>query len=68
MADKWICKKCKGTQIYRLGIVEQYINDDHENVLYFNEPSDKEYHCNDCLLYTSPSPRDAHESRMPSSA
>ena len=24
--------------------------------------------CNDCLLYTSPSPRDAHESRMPSSA
>ena len=26
----------------------------------------KEY--NSCLLYTSPSPRDAHESRMPSSA
>ena len=28
-------------------------------------------HCvtvNTCLLYTSPSPRDAHESRMPSSA
>ena len=24
------------------------------------------YYC--CLLYTSPSPRDAHESRMPSSA
>ena len=24
--------------------------------------------CTDCLLYTSPSPRDAHESRMPSSA
>ena len=24
--------------------------------------------CRDCLLYTSPSPRDAHESRMPSSA
>ena len=23
---------------------------------------------NPCLLYTSPSPRDAHESRMPSSA
>ena len=23
---------------------------------------------NRCLLYTSPSPRDAHESRMPSSA
>ena len=24
--------------------------------------------CVPCLLYTSPSPRDAHESRMPSSA
>ena len=24
--------------------------------------------CSSCLLYTSPSPRDAHESRMPSSA
>ena len=24
--------------------------------------------CKTCLLYTSPSPRDAHESRMPSSA
>ena len=24
--------------------------------------------CSLCLLYTSPSPRDAHESRMPSSA
>ena len=26
------------------------------------------WHYMDCLLYTSPSPRDAHESRMPSSA
>ena len=26
------------------------------------------YQLTDCLLYTSPSPRDAHESRMPSSA
>ena len=26
------------------------------------------YNNGDCLLYTSPSPRDAHESRMPSSA
>ena len=25
-------------------------------------------HLHPCLLYTSPSPRDAHESRMPSSA
>ena len=27
-----------------------------------------EWPVNICLLYTSPSPRDAHESRMPSSA
>ena len=26
------------------------------------------YHCMDCLLYTSPSPRDRQKSRMPSSA
>ena len=31
----------------------------HEAFTYWNS---------DCLLYTSPSPRDAHESRMPSSA
>ena len=28
----------------------------------------KDNNSNTCLLYTSPSPRDAHESRMPSSA
>ena len=31
-------------------------------VMYLNDLSD------DCLLYTSPSPRDVEESRMPSSA
>ena len=30
--------------------------------------SKKSGHWDACLLYTSPSPRDAHESRMPSSA
>ena len=30
--------------------------------------AEKERGFNTCLLYTSPSPRDAHESRMPSSA
>ena len=39
---------------------------------YLNENNSLEF-CkldllSDCLLYTSPSPRDAHESRMPSSA
>ena len=32
------------------------------------EASEKISEAYDCLLYTSPSPRDAHESRMPSSA
>ena len=36
---------------------------------FFNAPKIKNAsHLVICLLYTSPSPRDAHESRMPSSA
>ena len=31
-----------------------------------NQPAPRRYHS--CLLYTSPSPRDVEESRMPSSA
>ena len=42
------------------------------NVLEMNETADGNYSLsldlNDCLLYTSPSPRDATLSRMPSSA
>ena len=34
----------------------------------FNLPLDELIDNYSCLLYTSPSPRDAHESRMPSSA
>ena len=33
-----------------------------------SKPDDKKRQPNDCLLYTSPSPRDVEESRMPSSA
>ena len=33
-----------------------------------DDPTQAETSIDDCLLYTSPSPRDAHESRMPSSA
>ena len=35
---------------------------------YDNNPADAEYCGACCLLYTSPSPRDVEESRMPSSA
>ena len=51
------------------------ILDEDENVLTstsINRTNDAGYYNNSytytCLLYTSPSPRDAHESRMPSSA
>ena len=37
------------------------MHDPKYNYKYYSEPEP-------CLLYTSPSPRDAHESRMPSSA
>ena len=34
----------------------------------FNSKNEKNLHVYICLLYTSPSPRDPHLSRMPSSA
>ena len=41
-----------------------FFNSDNEDGLYF----DWKINDNGCLLYTSPSPRDVEESRMPSSA
>ena len=42
---------------------------DKTPVTHFREMRDSENsQCWDCLLYTSPSPRDVEESRMPSSA
>ena len=38
------------------------------NVCIVEKASEVGAHILSCLLYTSPSPRDAHESRMPSSA
>ena len=37
-----------------------------DSILCFDDSLQKQYQ--DCLLYTSPSPRDVEESRMPSSA
>ena len=49
-------------------IIEQELNK-AINFLGQNKFSDAESICNEiCLLYTSPSPRDVEESRMPSSA
>ena len=47
---------------------ESLRNDLQEKGYLFKSHSDTEVLLNFCLLYTSPSPRDAHESRMPSSA
>ena len=44
----------------------KFLNDIPEHLLINPKKDYKKY--NSCLLYTSPSPRDAHESRMPSSA
>ena len=43
------------------------VSDGQQLVDEFYRPADSDAGA-DCLLYTSPSPRDAHESRMPSSA
>ena len=44
------------------------INDTKQNVIEDSDNPELAEKLYPCLLYTSPSPRDAHESRMPSSA
>ena len=39
-----------------------------QNITLTSTDGENEYHIHSCLLYTSPSPRDAESSRMPSSA
>ena len=51
----------------------QHYHEEHINLIVENtneKPIEAVFisETSDCLLYTSPSPRDAHESRMPSSA
>ena len=54
-----------------VGVIETSGNSKKSRIYFYNQNLEKtatlplEYAC---LLYTSPSPRDAHESRMPSSA
>ena len=50
--------------------MSENLTDDSDYTI-FNEIKQntlKFYNYNDCLLYTSPSPRDKRQSRMPSSA
>ena len=54
--------------------LEKYLKDEINKIQRSREPSLQDLlnkipnEIRHCLLYTSPSPRDAHESRMPSSA
>ena len=47
-----------------LKLIDKYFNDESESI----EKIIEELQADDCLLYTSPSPRDRQKSRMPSSA
>ena len=55
-----ICQKCEYEREFLLGAGMLWGN--IENIVGFMDKSSS------CLLYTSPSPRDVEESRMPSSA
>ena len=54
----------KNVQEKKIGRTEEYARNLLDDAQRRAEEKKKE----SCLLYTSPSPRDAHESRMPSSA
>ena len=47
---------------------QQRKNIRHERYEYFSGKADPDVYIENCLLYTSPSPRDLSTSRMPSSA
>ena len=61
-------------EVFKLGIAadnNQPISEVHSIEVLANKGivGDRHFHeSNDCLLYTSPSPRDRQKSRMPSSA
>ena len=52
----------------RAGVCHLLLETGESAVAFFGGISEQTEVLCTCLLYTSPSPRDAHESRMPSSA
>ena len=46
----------------------KHVKETSKDVNVINTPTVSKAHINNCLLYTSPSPRDKRQSRMPSSA
>ena len=64
---KYIIKKINGFQVSTGDMLRNEIEKKTEiGKKIFHDMNDGKFVS--CLLYTSPSPRDAHESRMPSSA
>ena len=69
---KWITNSCLiiKENCQKINMLDQEIGDgDHgTTILRGLEEAVSHFRANNCLLYTSPSPRDVHLSRMPSSA
>ena len=61
-------KSPRNTDLKDITILKKYNPKSSIYVSVCVNPTDIFIQKNICLLYTSPSPRDAHESRMPSSA
>ena len=58
------CKRALGFGVIDINVSDAQVEDRiDEGLQYFAQ-----YHYDGCLLYTSPSPRDKRQSRMPSSA
>ena len=58
-----------GTQVFSFEVTDSNgLSDTHNITFTVNNINDAPVICNVCLLYTSPSPRDKRQSRMPSSA
>ena len=68
--DEHISKLCRNFYFVfrRVSNLKQFLNENSTKILVCSLILSRLDYCNSCLLYTSPSPRDAHESRMPSSA
>ena len=71
LADPKLSEPMRRHTLEELHELEVYVDHHHEEIEAgdHHDPNVLELFCeHPCLLYTSPSPRDAHESRMPSSA
>ena len=67
-SDDTICALATGGGISAIALIRVSGNESIKIVDKIFSKNLKEQQSHTCLLYTSPSPRDAHESRMPSSA